>query len=177
MSAHTVQASRSQSSTFLVGVVVLAVAAGALVSIAAFVLARYGPTGGSWSFRGNGALAAYALAPAFLAGGWTSIVLRHRGRRWLPLGAIAGLIGVALAAADAALLPLFGVSADQTVGPILLIALVAWTAVAPLLALTIRVGDAGRHSSLGMSAAAAFLWLAGVLVGLAGTGLLVPAGS
>jgi hypothetical protein len=37
------------------------VVAGAAVSVLAFYLARYGPSGEGWSFRGNGALAAFTV--------------------------------------------------------------------------------------------------------------------
>ncbi|HET7419175.1 MAG TPA: hypothetical protein VFL27_02210 [Candidatus Dormibacteraeota bacterium] len=150
---------------------------GALISLAAFLLARYGPTGGDWSFRGNGALAAYALVPALLAAGWTAVALHHRRRPWIALASGAGLVGMAVAAVDAALLPFFGPGADQTLGPIVLVALVTWTAVAPALALRLPSGSQGAPTSTAWSAGAAFLWAAGLIGGLLLVGLIFPAGS
>ena len=47
----------------LVTTAVLALVAGAVISVLAFVVARYGPAGDGWSFRGNGALAVYTRSP------------------------------------------------------------------------------------------------------------------
>lgn len=109
--------------------------AGIVVAVVAFLLARYGPTGSDWSFRGNGALAAYALIPAFLAGGWTATVLRHQQRPPVGGAFAAAFIGVALAVLDAALLPVFGSSADRSIGPVVLVLLVMWAVIAPVSAL------------------------------------------
>jgi len=58
----------------------LGLLAGAAVSVLAFYLARYGPSGEGWSFRGNGALAAYTVVPAILAAGWSAVIAYYRGR-------------------------------------------------------------------------------------------------
>lgn len=155
----------------------MALVAGAAVSVIAFLLARYGPSGDSWSFRGNGALAAYTLVPALLAGGWTAVVVRHRGRSdWLRIGAGAGVIGLALAVIDAVLLPLGGASADSALGPFLLVALAAWAIVAPALG-WVLFRPAGRAGNAGATAGAVALWLVGLAAGLVAIGYLVPAGS
>lgn len=152
-------------------------ASGGVVSLAAFVLARYGPAGDSWSFRGNGALAAYSLIPALLAGGWTAVVMDHRGRPWAGMAAAAAGVGLALAVVDAALLPVFGPGTDQTVGPIVLLALAAWTVVSPVAAM---LGTRARRLSpagAGPSIAAAIAWAAGVAAGVVSMGVAFPAGS
>jgi hypothetical protein len=150
--------------------------AGALVAVVAFLLARYGPTGSDWSFRGNGALAAYALIPAFLAGGWTSIAMGYRERPRVAAAFAAAGFGVALAAVDAALLPVFGAGADRAAGPVVLVALFAWAAVAPATALFITRHERAAEPATS-STAAALLWAAGLAAGLVGVGFVIPAGS
>jgi hypothetical protein len=178
MAAQVVERRAPSRSLEFVGVALGAgLALGAAVSLVAFLLARYGPVGGNWSFRGNGALAAYTLLPAILAGGWTAVVLRHRRRPWRALAAAAAGAGVVLAVLDAALLPIFGVGADVTVGPILLLALVAWCVIAPALAMWLPKGDVAGPASIGTSIGAAFLWAAGLVAGLLAVGFVVPAGS
>jgi hypothetical protein len=156
---------------------VLAVVAGALISVLAFVVARYGPAGDGWSFRGNGALAVYTLIPVLLTTGWTALVLHARSvGSWLSLGLGAGLVALLIALADALLIPLFGTSADATFGAVLLIALVAWMVVAP--ALATRIPPAGSaFYSVGPNLAAGAVWLVGLLAGLVLIGFLIPAGS
>lgn len=171
--------SRTPPRSFEYAALVLAVGLvlGAIVSLTAFFLARYGPSGDSWSFRGNGALAAYSLLPAFLAGGWTAIVLRHRGRPWLALGIVAALVGLALAVLDASLLPFFGPSGDQSAGPVLLIALAAWSVIAPIGAMLLPAEAQPAPTSVGLSLAAALLWAVGLAAGIVLTGFAFPAGS
>lgn len=154
----------------------LGLAFGALTALIAFALARYGPAGGDWSFRGNGALAAYSLIPALLAGGWTAVVLLHRRRGWVGWAVGTAIVGIALAVVDAALLPVFGPGADRTAGPVVLLALVAWTALAPLVAL-LRTKGGPVPPSIASSIGAAALWAAGLLAGLVLTGFVLPAGS
>ena len=161
----------------LVFAAVISLAAGAAISLFAFLLARYGPSADGWSFRGNGALAAYTLVPVVLTAGWTAFVLRGRAvSSWLSLGLAAGLVSLLIALADALLIPLFGTSADVAFGVALLVALVAWMVLAPVLAAFLpRSGSA--FTSVGSNLAAALVWLAGVLVGLVVVGYLIPAGS
>jgi hypothetical protein len=159
MAVHGVEMTNSRrAADFLAVTAAIGIAGGAAISLLAFLLARYGPAGDDWSFRGNGALAAYALAPAILGGA-------------------AGLLGVALGAADAALLPVFGPGADRTAGPGLLFALLAWMVIAPAVATRIPGGPSQESTAIGVSIGAAFIWLAGVLVGLAALGFVLPAGS
>jgi len=161
----------------LVTTAVLALVAGALISVLAFVVARYGPAGDGWSFRGNGALAVYTLVPVLLTAGWTALVLRARSvGSWLTLGLGAGFVALFFALADALLIPLFGTGADATLGAVLLIALVAWIVVAP--ALATRIPAAGSaFLSVGSNIAAGAVWLVAVLVGLVAVGYAIPAGS
>ncbi len=171
-------ANTTHSTRLLSGTLAIGLAAGAAISILAFFLARYGPAGDSWSFRGNGALAAYTVIPAILAAGWTALVLRYRTRSdWLSIGAGAGLVGLLLAGFDAALLPIFGAVADAALGGVLLVALAAWAVASPALAATIvRSGPAPRLSG-GITITAAVLWLAGTAAGLLLLGIILPAGS
>jgi len=161
----------------LVMVAVVGLVAGGAISLLAFLLARYGPAGDSWSFKGNGALAAYTLIPVVLAGGWTALVLRARSiPNWLSLGIGAGAVGLAIALADALLIPLLGTGADQSLGVYLLIALVAWTLVAPGLASRYPAG--GKHpKDVGWDLAFNGVWLIAALAGLIVVGFLIPAGS
>ncbi|HET7465412.1 MAG TPA: hypothetical protein VFL29_01985 [Candidatus Dormibacteraeota bacterium] len=154
-----------------------AVVLGGLVSLSAFLVARYGPSGDGWSFRGNGALAAYALLPALLAGGWTAVVLHHRRRPWFGLASAAAAVGIALAILDAALLPGFGTGADQTVGPVILLALAAWCAIAPALAMRLPRGSQAVPASIASSIGTALLWPAGLMGGVFVVGYMFPAGS
>ena len=154
----------------------IGVALGACVSVFAFLLARYGPSGGNWSFKGNGALVAYTVMGPVLTAGWTAIVLHARGvSSWPVLGLGAGLVGLVLAFIAAAVLPILGVAADGIITPIALIALVGWTLVAP-------VGAALRPPGEGATAVhehvvASVVWALAAVAGLVAVGVVYPAGS
>lgn len=153
----------------------IAFAAGVMVALAAFLTARYGPSGPGWSFRGNGALAVYTAVPALLASGWTAAVLRSRqSPHWLRNSLMAGLAGLVLAAADALLLPVFGTRGDQTAGPLLLLALAAWAFATPAWAF---VATRDRQIAAGAALADAAAWLGGIMVGLVATSFVLPPGS
>jgi hypothetical protein len=155
----------------------IALIAGAAISVFAFLLARYGPSGDGWSFRGNGALAAYTLLPVVLTAGWTAIVLQARSvSSWLSLGIAAGAVSLAIALADALLIPVLGTSADATFGAVLLTALVAWMVIAPVVATRIRKAGSAFYS-VGSGLAAGVAWLVAALAGLILVGYLIPAGS
>jgi len=117
----------------------LAVAAGVLLDVATFLVARYGPQADSWSFRGNGALAVpFGLGPAILTGVWVALVLRDRGfARWRDMGLWAGLIGVAFLLVSVLVLVLFG-SAGFGVSSSMTIFILGWMAVAPVVAAFMR---------------------------------------
>jgi hypothetical protein len=161
----------------LVTATLVALIAGAAISVFAFLLARYGPSGDGWSFRGNGALAAYTLLPVVLTAGWTTIVLQARSvSSWISLGLAAGFVSLVIALADALLIPLLGTAADATFGAVLLVALVAWMVIAP--AVATRIPPAGSaFYSVGTSLAAGMAWLVAALAGLILVGYLIPAGS
>jgi hypothetical protein len=161
----------------LVTATLVALIAGAAISVIAFLLARYGPAGDGWSFRGNGALAAYTLLPVVLTAGWTSIVLQARTvRSWLRLGLAAGAVSLVIALADALLIPLFGTGADATLGAVLLIALVAWMLIAPAAATRFPAAGSAFYS-VGSGLAAGAAWLVAALAGVILVGYLIPAGS
>jgi len=163
----------------LFGVTTLAgVLVGAGISVLAYYVARYGPRADSWSFQGNGALAVYTLLPAALAAGWTALVLDARSdRSWLTFGLAAGLVGTLLAAADAALLPIFGPGADRSAGPFLLLALLAWMVLAPVLALFRWGATESRIASVPRYVGAGVTWFAATITGLLVAGVIAPAGS
>jgi hypothetical protein len=119
----------------------------------------------------------YTLIPALLTAGWTALVVHFRGHGgWLAFGIGAGLVGVLLAAIDATLLPIFGAAGDQTVGPVLLLSLLAWIPLAPILATRLtRMASAPQPLPIYVVAAGA--WFVALTAGLIGVGILLPAGS
>ena len=117
---------------------VLGVAAGVLLDVATFLVARYGPQADGWSFRGNGALAIpFGLGPAILAGAWVALVLRYRGfPRWKLLGLAAGLVGVGFLLISVLVLVAFN-SAAMDVSSAMTLFIVGWMVVAPIVAVFI----------------------------------------
>ncbi len=114
--------------------------AGVALDLLTDVVARYGPQGDSWSFRGNGALVVpFGLGPAVVAGAWTALVLHYRGSaRWRTLGIGAGLVGAAFVVAGVVAIILFG-SAGQRASDRLSLLPPAWMVAAPVLASVLRV--------------------------------------
>jgi hypothetical protein len=168
----------SSSAGRLIGITsVLALLAGGAIAILAFLVARYGPSGGDWSFKGNGALAVYPVFAPLMTAGWTALVLHaRRHRRWLELGIAAGSVGLVIAVLAALMLPLFGVAADQSLTPILYILLLLWMLAAPAWPSRRRDREVaivgyGRHVAAGAA------WLVAALIGLFVIGIIVPAGS
>jgi len=158
--------------------VVLGLLLGAAISVGAFYVARYGPSGGNWSFRGNGAIAVYTAVPAVLAAGWTALAVHARGgASWLWRGVGAGAVGLVIAFLAAALLPLAGELADMLGSPIAFICLLAWMLVAPVAATRVRIAAGGGVESVGLHVAAGVIWFAAALVGLIATAIVLPAGS
>jgi len=80
------------------GALVIGLLAGGLLDVVTFLVARYGPESGHWSFRGNGALAVpFGLGPVMLAAAWAALVWRYRGfQTWLRRGlwTVAGGIAI-----------------------------------------------------------------------------------
>src|ERR1700730_12627488 len=114
---------------------IVGLAAGVLLDVATFLVARYCPQADSWSFRGNGALAVpFGLGPAILAGAWVALVLRFRGfARWRELGLGAALIGFVFLLVSVLLLALFN-SAAIGVSSAMTFVILGWVVVAPMIA-------------------------------------------
>jgi hypothetical protein len=166
---------RGRALPLIVATIVTGLVLGGAISVLAFYVARYGPSGGNWSFKGNGALAVYAAFPPVMAAGWTALVLHARVRSWLWPGIGVGLIGLVIAAVQAALLPVFGSTADMIGSPIALLALLAWTVGAPVAAILVRATSPVQ--SVATHLVAGGLWFVAAAVGLVAVGILVPAGS
>ena len=167
-----------QAFPILATTVVFGLLLGVAISVGAFYVARYGPSGGNWSFRGNGAIAVYSAVPAVLAAGWTAIAVHARGGAgwfWRGLGAL--VVGLLIALVAAALLPVAGETADRLGSPIAFIGLLAWMVVAPVAGTRFRVAAAAAGGSVGLDVAAGVLWLVAVLAGLVATAVVLPAGS
>ena len=156
----------------LIGVAaVVGLLAGVLLDVATFLVARYGPEAGHWSFRGNGALAVpFGLGPAILAGAWVALVLRYRGfRNWLQLGGATLLAGIGFLALS--VIVLFVADLD------LMLLIVGWMVVAPVLACFVRAtaqrarGDLAGHISAGVGFGAA------LVIAFYGAALALPPGS
>ena len=179
MGEAVMAARRGPSLMRSVGLVLAMALAGFAIGVLAFLVARYGPAGGNWSFRGNGALAVYTLVPAVLAAGWTAVAAQYRrGARWIAWTVAAGVVGLALALLDALLLPVFGPGADQAVGRFLLIALPAWALAAPLLAVALPVQpSAGARGAAGVAVAEALGVVIALGAGIAVATLALPPGS
>ena len=156
---------------------VFALVGGAAISLLAFYVARYGPSGGNWSFRGNGALSVYPVFVPLMTAGWTALVLHaRRHKAWLWWGVAAGAVGLAIALLGAAMLPLFGVSADQALTPVIYIVLLLWMLAAPAWAgrrhsKAVSIVGYGRHFAAGAA------WLVAAIAGLLIVGIIIPAGS
>lgn len=131
------------ASRFLVGGVIAALAVGVGLEVLTWLVARYGPEGGAWSLRGNGALIVpFGLGPALLAGAWTGLVLHARGvERWLALSVGAVLVGVGLIALGMLVLAGAGTTfGGQVAASWLFLSVLGWMLVAPILAALLPVG-------------------------------------
>jgi hypothetical protein len=137
---------------------VVGLLAGVLLDVATFLVARYGPQAGHWSFRGNGALAVpFGLGPAILAGAWVALVLRYRGfRNWLQLGLATLLVGIGFLVLS--VIVLFVADLD------LMLFIIGWMLVAPALACVARAaaaqqarGGLAGHIGAGVAFAAALV--------------------
>ena len=151
---------------------VLGLLAGVLLDVTTFLVARYGPEAGHWSFRGNGALAVpFGLGPAIVAGAWVAIVLRYRGfASWLRRGLATLLIGIGLLILSVIVLFL----ADLDV----MLLIVVWMLAAPVVACIVRapaqrarVGLLAGHLGAGVAFAVA------LVVAFFASGVVLPPGS
>ncbi len=165
---------RSRAALF-VAAVAGALVLGGLVSLAAWYVARYGPVGDGWSFRGNGAISVYFAIPAVLTTGWTTLAA-HGAKRphALLLGIASGAVCLFLALCDTAILPFFGMRADQVWTPLASLAVLVWMIGAPLFAATSPSG--ARHVD-GAHLTAAALWTIAAIAGIVIVGIALPAGS
>jgi hypothetical protein len=100
---------------------------------ATLLMATAGPTGDTWSFRGNGALVVpIGFGAAVLAGGWMGLFLYARGARaWAPVAASITAAAAVPSLLSIAVLVVFG-SAAQEISDLMVVPTVAW----PVLSLT-----------------------------------------
>lgn len=155
---------------------VIGLVAGVLLDVVMFLVARYGPQADSWSFRGNGALAAFALAPALLSGFWAALVLRYRGfAHWALVGVAAGLVGTSFLLTSVLVLVLFN-SAAMGVSDAMTFFILGWMVGAPVLAGIIPLRNlGGRHDQLpGHISAGVIVTVALVLAFFAASLVLAP---
>ena len=154
--------------------------AGIALAIMTFLVARYGPQGDSWSFRGNGALIVpVGLGPAVLAGVWTALVLHYRSSpRWLMVSVGAGLVGALFVVASIAVI-LFG-SAGLRLSNSFIISNLAWMVVAPVLAAVLPVAGRSHERTLRIlvvHVAAAVLFPVALAGGLLPASRVLPPGA
>jgi hypothetical protein len=146
--------------------------AGIVLAVLTYLVAGYGPSGGTgdataWSFRGNGALIVpFGLGPAFLAGAWSGLMSHAWGDpAWWRSAWRAALVGIILVLSSVALTVL-GAAALASVA--LLVSL-GWMIVAPVVALARRPRGAEASGTVQHA-------LGGVVVTVALIGAFVVAG-
>ena len=152
--------------------------AGAGLDILTYEMARAGPSGDAWSFRGNGALVVpLGLGPALLAGGWTAVVLSLRGAlAWRGLAVLAGSVGALLTAASVLVLVLFGNRA-QSLSDLLTVPTIAWPLLAVALASLVPVRRAPPRITPLVAGFAATAYTIALVAGFAAMGAVLPPGS
>lgn len=146
--------------------------AGVLLDAATFLVARYGPQAGHWSFRGNGALAVpFGLGPAILAGAWVALVLRYRGfRNWWQLGVATLLVGIGFLVVS--VIVLFAADLD------LMLLVIGWMLVAPALACVVRAAPPqAQGGPLAGHIVAGFAFAAALVIAFYASALVLPPGS
>jgi hypothetical protein len=150
--------------------------AGGVLGILTYGMARFGPVGDGWSFRGNGALVVpFGVGPAILAGGWVALVLRSRGaEHWRALGLAAACAGALPALASILVLVIAGGNA-QPISDVLTLPALAWPVVAVLLAVGVPL-RAGIRSAPLRHGIAAIGWTVGLIAGFLALGVVLPAG-
>lgn len=146
--------------------------AGVLLDVTTFLVARYGPQAGHWSFRGNGALAVpFGLGPAMLAGAWVALVLRYRGfGSWLQRGLATLLVGIGYLVLS--VIVLFVTDLD------LMFVIIGWMLVAPAMACVVpRAAQQARNGSLGGHVGACIAFATALVVAFFAAGVALPPGS
>ena len=157
----------------LVGVI-----AGILLWVLTTVVSRTRLSGNGWSLSGNGALIVpFGLGPALVAGGWAAIILRMRGHpRWLQLGIVSSLVGLALTAGTLLSLIVFGPrarDAGATAALFFGFLLYGWLLASAIIAAMIRAPDPPRDGPPVWSIAAIVLLPVTLIAGCeAGAGVL-----
>ncbi len=160
--------------------ILIGLVAGVALDAVAFLVARYGPEGDSWSLRGNGALIVpIGLGPAILAGGWTALASRYRGSpHWLVLGLAGFIIGTTFVVASVLVLVFFGSDAGAASSNVLTLLILVWMLVAPWLARFVRApGQQVRRGELGGHVIAGVFFAIAVFAAFAASGLVLPPGS
>jgi hypothetical protein len=163
---------------FLGGAVIVSVAAGVLLDVATFLVARYGPQADGWSYRGNGALSIpFGLGPAILAGLWSALVFRYRGfDHWRILGALAALIGVAFLLVSVFVLLLLN-SEGMGISNAMFYLILGWMLVAPILAGFVPGPKERPKQSVGVHLGAGIMSAVAVVAAFFVSGLVLAPGS
>ena len=157
---------------------VAGIVGGALLDVLSFAVAAWGPAGDGWSLRGNGALVVpLGLGPALLAGGWAALAARQRGaRRWVNVGAGAGLVGALIVIVSVLSLVVLGRDGQQIADRLTLL-MFGWPVIAVLVVALMRIeATAGDRKPL-TNALAAIVIPAALIAGFQIAGLVVAPGS
>ena len=159
-------------------IALLGLLAGISLWLLTTLLSRSTISGNGWSLAGNGALIIpFGLGPAFVAGGWTAIILRMRGHpRWIQLGLGSALVGLVLVAGSILSLVAFGPGrrdAGATGSLLFGFLLYGWLLACSIVAVLIPAPDPARSSPPIWSIAAVVLLPATLIAGCeAGTSIL-----
>jgi hypothetical protein len=153
---------------------------GIALDAATVVMASAGPTGDTWSFRGNGALVVpIGFGGALLSGGWVGLILCARGvRAWLAFAVSIAAIAAIPPLLSITLLVAFG-SAAQSASDLTAVSAFAW----PVLSLAfVGIADArpapSRRLPRGSAWFAAFVFSLALGVGFFGVeAALAPGGA
>jgi hypothetical protein len=131
-------------------VIVVGALAGLGLWLLTAVVSRAHLSGSGWSLSGNVLLIIpFGLGPTVVAGGWAAIILRMRGHpRWLLLGILSGLVGVALVGVSLLSLIVLG-PAHREVGSTAALffgfLLYGWLLASAVIAAVIPAPDPDRH--------------------------------
>jgi len=159
-------------------IALLGIIAGGLLWVLTIVLSRSNISGNGWALSGNGALIIpFGIGPTVVAGGWAAIILRMRGHpRWLQLGILSGLVGLALTAGSLLSLIVFGPGARDagaTASLFFGFLLYGWLLASAIAAAMIRAPDPARRGPPLWSIAAIVLLPVTLIAGCeAGAGLI-----